>query len=306
MESRRWVIAAFAALATLSLACKGSGSQPSSSALPVTTLTPTASPRTTGTAQAGSAGIPGTPVRPATGAPLVPSTPSGAAPAAVPAGAVLLQQQGVGSGQTPTVQLQTETFIAPGSWDLQWRYDCSGLGRAGNLSIDVFRGDGGYVNIPPSLAQLGNGGQGVVAYSIAGPLYLVINSVCGWSVTVVTAARPTATPAGSSSVPAAPPTAAPGSAPVATATAVATATSSSSSSSGLAALAGGRPIINPAISTPISPIQQSQGIFARPGGSSARLAATPAAGAIAAGAVTQATALPVAVTVAPAAGAPGH
>jgi len=256
---------------------------------------------------------------------------------------VLLQQQGVGTSQAPTVELQTQTFVAPGAWDLQWRYDCSALGRAGNFSIDVFRGDGGYVNNPPSLAQLGNSGQGVANYAVGGPLYLVINSVCSWSVTAVTAARPTSTPSGTGSVPqgaagaaaAAGPAVAATAAPVvagiatplgatpapaqqgggpapaaATATAAAaatnTATPASGATGGLNVLEGGRPIITSPLSTPISAIQQAQGVFAIPSGSRAGLAASPPAGSTSVGAVTQATSLPVVVTVAPPAGTPGR
>jgi hypothetical protein len=314
MECRRWVItSSVAALVAVGSACSGSGSQPTNSAaLPVTTLTATASARGTGTAVGGAAGAGATPIRPPAGAP-VPSTslPIASVPQGTfPAGAVLLQQQGTGTGQQPTVELQTATFVAPGAWDLQWRYDCSGLGRAGNLSIDVFRGDGSYLNNPPSLAQLGSGGQGVTPYAVAGPLYLVINSVCAWSVMVTTAARPTATPSGSGSVPAAPPTAAAGSVPAPTATASATATATASApGSSLAALTGGRPIIGPAISTPVSPVEQAQGIFALPGASRPSLAATPASlSASASEAVTPApTSTPIPVlTVAPPAGTAGH
>jgi hypothetical protein len=315
MECRRWVItsvAALAALAAVGSACSGSGSQPSnSSALPVGTLTATASARGTGTAVGSSAGAGATPIRPSAGVPLIPTSPPIApvTQATFPTGAVLLQQQGSGTSQQPTVELQTATFVAPGAWDLQWRYDCGALGRSGNLSIDVFRGDGSYINNPPSLAQLGSGGQGVTPYAVAGPLYLVVNSVCAWSVTVTTAARPTATPSGSGSVPAAPPTAAPGSLPAATATpAGATATATASApGSGLAALTGGRPIIGPAIATPVSPVQQAQGIFALPRSSRAASAATPASSSAPAAVTPAPTPAPIpVVTVAPLGGTPGH
>jgi len=118
-----------------------------------------------------------------------------AAPATVP-GSILLQASGDNPPGTNccTVNLRTGAFDSPGSWDLNWIYDCSRFGRTGNLGIDVYRTDGSFISIPPSINQVGSGGQGAQAYTQAGGFSVTVNSVCRWSLTVTTSARPTSTP----------------------------------------------------------------------------------------------------------------
>jgi hypothetical protein len=320
MGSHRWISATIAVLTAVCLGCTGSAPQTSSSspALPIFTSTPTA---VVGAVRAAS--TPGA-ARPSAGVP-PPGAPSfGNAQPPTPAGTafasqVLFQQQGAATSQQPAVDLHTNAFTTPGSWDLHWQYNCNALGRAGNLGIDVYRANGSYVNTPPSLMQLGSGGQGTQEYSLAGQFYLQINSVCSWAVSVTTAARPTAVPLGSGAAPvgaaaqaaaaaapaapgaaqsgttavnvttggaaaAATPTAAAAAAaaaPAATvvgatvATATPTSAASSAQNSGLEALAGGRPVILPSISTPIPPIEQAQGVFAANGATFSAPAATP-------------------------------
>jgi hypothetical protein len=113
-----------------------------------------------------------------------------------PAGIVLLQDSGDNPPGTNccTVDHRTRPFDSPGSWDLNWNYDCGRLGRPGNFGIDVYRGDGSFVSLPPSVNEIGASGQGTRSYTRPGTYYLVINSVCRWSLSVVTSGRPTSTP----------------------------------------------------------------------------------------------------------------
>lgn len=293
-------LAALLALVVLAAGCTASSPKPPSST-PAPPLAGTAAaPRET--ARVGTpAAIP------------QPAAPSTAVAPSVAAGIVLLQQQGGGSPQTPTVDQRTTAFTSPGSWDLHWQYNCSALGRQGNLSVDVYTADGSYVSNPSGLVQIGTGTQGMQQYGVAGTFYLVINSVCAWSVSATTASRPTATPISSSSGAVATAAAssagslAVGALAAASATPAAPAAAASTTAAGVSggstpaagvssaaapAAAGGRapfgaqPIIPSALGTPISsPLQQSQGAFATFPTPSPPAASTP----------------PPAITVAPAA-----
>lgn len=207
----------------------------------------------------------------------------GAAPAVLglpPAGEILMQQSGGGGtgNNCCTVGLRTATFTARGSWDLQWQYDCSQLGRPGNLSIDVFATDGTYIADPPSLNLLGNGGSGTQAYGRAGSFSLTIHSVCRWSVSAVTAARPTATPASSNSAPAA--TVAAGGAS-ASSSALSAVTPLPASTASAQRAGGALQAIQPSIPTPRPAVSSALGAFAAPAarGSRALIGATAGTGA---------------------------
>jgi hypothetical protein len=113
-----------------------------------------------------------------------------------PAGIVLVQSSGDNPPGTNccTVNQRTAPFDSPGSWNLNWNYDCSKLGRPGNFGVDVYRGDGSFVSLPPSVNEVGNSGQGTRSYTRPGVFYLVVNSVCRWSLSAVTSGQPTSTP----------------------------------------------------------------------------------------------------------------
>jgi hypothetical protein len=225
------------------------------------TQTPTA-PSATPTSPASSASPLATPFRTAAaqtpGAATVQASASAAPPAA--GGQVLLQRSGGGGSGNDccTVGLNTNTFTAPGAWDINWHYDCGALGRPGNFSIDVFDANGGFVYDPPSLLQIGSSGTGTQNYNRGGTFSLTINSSCRWDVSVVTAARPTATPVGTNS--GVPPTASAAGVTFtgpSTANSTATASASGSRQSGLQAL-------QPSIPTPRPVVPPALGAFAGP------------------------------------------
>jgi hypothetical protein len=177
-------------------------------------------------------------------------------------GEVLLQQSG-GGGTSPTVGLKTNTFTARGSWDLHWQYSCSALGRQGNLSIDVFTTSGAFISDPPSLTVIGTGGEGVQSYGQPGSFVITVNSVCSWSVSVTTSARPTVTPPTSSSAPVSTAAAASGGGAgtgTSASTVVTPAAAATQSSRGGQALQA----IQPSIPTPRPAISSSLGAFAAP------------------------------------------
>jgi hypothetical protein len=197
-------------------------------------------------------------------------------PAALaPAGQVLFQQSGGGgtASNCCTVGLSTNQFSSPGSWDLNWNYDCNGLGRAGNLSVDVFGAGGAFVSDPPSVFQIGSGGSGVQAYGHAGTFSLSVNSTCRWSLTVTTAARPTATPVGSMAGAAS----AAVSAAIFAGSSIATATVAA----GAGQTRGALQALQPSIPTPRPVIPPALGAFAsfRPGSSGSGAAPSGAVGA---------------------------
>ncbi|HTE85308.1 MAG TPA: hypothetical protein VK821_11290 [Dehalococcoidia bacterium] len=219
-------------------------------------------------------------------APVLESTPA----AATPAGQALLQQSGGGgSGNNCcTVGLRTSSFSAPGSWDLSWEYDCSALGRMGNLSIDVFGANGAFISDPRSLFEIGAAGRGVQSYGRAGTFSLDVNSTCRWAVTVTTAARPTATPVGSNA--GAAPASAGGGASfsgLSTGSASSTAAAASQSRGG-----GALQALQPSIPTPRPVVPAALGAFAGPGVAAAREAAAAAVNS--AGASSAATPVPTA------------
>jgi hypothetical protein len=177
-------------LSVLLCSCTGS-----SAARPIPTASPerSATAVTSRTPQLGAGGA---------SAATPPAVPSGTPNP--PPGTVLLQASGDNPpGQSCcTVNQHTGSFSTSGSWDLAWTYDCSRLGHEGYLGVEVYRADGSFIFSPPSLRVVGAGGQGVQAYPLSGTFYLVVNSVCRWSLTATASARPTATPISSQSEPA--------------------------------------------------------------------------------------------------------
>jgi hypothetical protein len=273
------------ALALLLAACSGAA-RPVSAPTVTSALTPTAGRSAPPVAPApsapGGAARNGTPPVQLGGA----VTPASAAAPLPPAGQVLLRQSG-GGGGVPTVNLQTGSFTSPGSWDLNWSYTCGSSPPQGNLTIDVYTTSGRFIANPPSLDQVGNGGQGTQQYNIGGTFTLNINSVCQWSVTAVTAARPTATPTITAAV-AATASAANVSAVIAAVPTRAAAATAGAGTTGSVSLGGGTRGVGRAIPTPapVVPAAVSNpltgGAFTTANGAAA--AATAAAGTGAAGA----------------------
>jgi hypothetical protein len=259
MTSLRPAVVALLCLAVSTVACTQTSTPPSATpGTPPRSSTSVATPSRTPTAQ--SSGV---------------ATVQASAIAAPPpaAGQVLLQQSGGGGtgNNCCTVGLSTNAFTSPGAWDLNWHYDCSALGRPGNFSIDVFDSNGGFVSDPPSLLQLGSGGSGTQNYNRPGTFSLTINSSCQWNVSVLTAARPTATPVGTNA--GAPPTPSVQGATFAgpsTANTTATASASNARQNGLQAL-------QPSIPTPRPAVPPALGAFAAPAVGQ-QLQATAAAG----------------------------
>jgi len=77
----------------------------------------------------------------------------------------------------------TKKFTASGDWDLQWSYDCSNFGSAGNFILFVMNGDGSASLENDGLNQLGMRRADVLHYHKAGTFYLKITSECNWHVT---------------------------------------------------------------------------------------------------------------------------
>jgi hypothetical protein len=75
----------------------------------------------------------------------------------------------------------TQKFTARGDWDLEWSYDCSSFGQAGNFQ--VFADGPGFL---APVNQLDIRGTGVEHYHDGGEYYLTVNSVCNkWTVKAV-------------------------------------------------------------------------------------------------------------------------
>jgi hypothetical protein len=201
---------------------------------------------------------------------------------------VLLQTSGGGTGNT-TVGLHTNAFAAPGAWDLNWHYDCGVLGRPGNFSVDVFDSNGAFVYDPRSLLQVGNSGSGTQQYNHGGSFTLTVNSSCQWTVSAVTAARPTATPVGTNAgAPSTPAVAGATFAGSSSAASTSTASSSSARQNGLQAL-------QPSIPTPRPVVPPALGAFSgpAPGGIAQSTAAANGAAPSAGGTAASATATPI-------------
>jgi hypothetical protein len=164
--------------------------QPVSSASLTATRAATAQATASGTARPASSGA-ATP-----GSATIVPTATPAPPPVAPAGMMLVQSSGDNPPGTNccTVNQRTTPFDSPGAWNLNWNYDCSKLGRPGNFGVDVYRGDGSFVSLPPSVNEVGSGGQGTRSYTRPGVFYLVVNSVCRWSLSAVTSGQPTSTP----------------------------------------------------------------------------------------------------------------
>ncbi len=118
-----------------------------------------------------------TPAAPDTSDPQAPPAAGEPAPAPAPAAAapvVLLDLSGSGTKTT-------QKFTARGDWDLEWTYDCSSFGQAGNFQ--VFPDGPGFLS---PVNQLDIKGSGVEHYHDGGEYYLTVNSVCNkWTVKAI-------------------------------------------------------------------------------------------------------------------------
>src|SRR5258708_4781597 len=115
---------------------------------------------------------------PAASSPAAPDkSPAAAAAKASPAAPqVLLDLSGSGSKST-------QTFAAPGNWDLAWTYDCANFGMQGNFIVFVYNATDNSPSFQnQAVNQLGTKGSDVQHYHQGGTFYLEINSGCNWTV----------------------------------------------------------------------------------------------------------------------------
>ncbi len=157
-QKRVWVVGALLLLFIIIGASSGDSKKVSVPAQPETTVTNTASGTNTKTE----------------------STPT--AKTSVPDQAPATQQTLLdisGSG-TKT----TQKFTAAGDWDLNWSYDCSNFGYAGNFAVMIYDGDGSMSYKNALINQSGKSGTDVEHYHNGGTYYLVVNSVCKWKMNV--------------------------------------------------------------------------------------------------------------------------
>lgn len=109
-----------------------------------------------------------TPAEPDQAPPAAPAANEPAAPV------VLLELSGSGTKTT-------QKFTANGDWDLEWSYDCSSFGQAGNFQ--VFPDGPGFL---APVNQLDTQGSGVEHYHSGGEYFLTVNSVCNkWTIKAV-------------------------------------------------------------------------------------------------------------------------
>ena len=123
----------------------------------VVTPTPTPTPQPTPSPQPTAAPQP-TPRPTPTPAPTLPS--------------VLLDQTGSGIKNTAP-------FQAPGTWVIEYSYNCSNFGQAGNFQVYVYQGTN-LVDTPVNELKLRGSGQSYEYQS--GLTHLQINSECNWHV----------------------------------------------------------------------------------------------------------------------------
>lgn len=102
------------------------------------------------------------------------AAPATKAPAAK-APVVLLDLTGTGTKQT-------QKFTAGGDWDLNWTYDCTSFGYAGNFIVMVYNGDGTLSFENTSVNQTGKKGADVQHYHKSGQYYLSILSECNYTI----------------------------------------------------------------------------------------------------------------------------
>lgn len=84
---------------------------------------------------------------------------------------VLLDKTGNGQWASPT-------FSAPGTWVIDYTYDCASFGQAGNFAIMV---EGDTLDVAAN--QLGMKGADTANVHGGGNVHLSINSECSWHVT---------------------------------------------------------------------------------------------------------------------------
>lgn len=79
----------------------------------------------------------------------------------------------------------TQKFTATGDWDLIWAYDCSNfITQKAAFQVFNYTGDGDVLTGNAPVNQLGGKDSGVEHYHKGGTYYLVVSSVCSWSVKV--------------------------------------------------------------------------------------------------------------------------
>ncbi|HUZ70509.1 MAG TPA: hypothetical protein VND54_10325 [Candidatus Saccharimonadales bacterium] len=81
---------------------------------------------------------------------------------------------------------QTQDFAVPAEWTLNYAYDCSNFGSAGNFIVSIYNSDGSPDFNDTGVNELGKRGSGSTAnHNDAGTIYLSIDSECNWTVTAV-------------------------------------------------------------------------------------------------------------------------
>ena len=79
---------------------------------------------------------------------------------------------------------QSQTFVAPDSWQIDYSFDCSGFGQAGNFAIYVYAGGGAINDVAAN--QIALTGRDTSFEHAGGATYLEVNSECSWTLTAHT------------------------------------------------------------------------------------------------------------------------
>ena len=81
---------------------------------------------------------------------------------------------------------ETRDFAVPAEWTIDYTYNCSNFGIAGNFIVYVYNSDGSLDSNDTGVNELGKRGSGSTAnHNDAGTVYLSIDSECSWTVTAV-------------------------------------------------------------------------------------------------------------------------
>jgi hypothetical protein len=77
----------------------------------------------------------------------------------------------------------TQTFTAPGEWQMNYTYDCTSFGQKGNFDVNIDNGNGTDSDLDgPN--ELGLSGSATEYYHEGGTFYLQVISECNWTVQI--------------------------------------------------------------------------------------------------------------------------
>jgi hypothetical protein len=89
---------------------------------------------------------------------------------------VIMDKAGSGINKTPS-------FTTSGSWEIDWSYDCTNLGKSGSFQISVYESSSN-AQVDVAAIALGAKGSDVAQEDQGGTYYLQVSSECNWHVIV--------------------------------------------------------------------------------------------------------------------------